>query len=102
MSLYLITILWLSEGGKDYCTALGQDPESSNEYVHTIKDQLEKVIIEVVTKRESQPAQIHYLPHHAAVWCDRTTTKLRVVCYASIYQVWWTIVKRMPAQRTQI
>ena len=62
---------------------LRQDPEILKEYDRTIKDQLEKGIIEAVPDGESQPAQTHYLPHHPVVRQDRTTTKLRVVYDAS-------------------
>ena len=62
---------------------LRQDPEILKEYDRTFKDQLEKGIIEVVPEVESQPAQTHYLPHHAVVRCDRTTTKLCIVFDAS-------------------
>ena len=62
---------------------LRQDPEMLQEYNRTIKDQLDKGIIETVPEAESQPVQAHYLPHHAVVQCDKTTTKLCVVYDAS-------------------
>ena len=62
---------------------LRQDPEILEEYDRTIKDQLEKGIIEAVPDGDPQPAQTHYLPHHAVMRQDRTTTKLRVVYDAS-------------------
>lgn len=62
---------------------LRQDPEILREYNRTIEDQLEKGIIEVVPEEESQPTRVHYLPHHAVVRRDKTTTKLHVVYDAS-------------------
>ena len=51
---------------------LRQDPEIL-EYDRTIRDQLEKRIIEAIPEGESPPAQTHYLPHHAVVRQDKTT-----------------------------
>ncbi len=62
---------------------LRQDPEILKEYDRIINEQLEKGIVEIVPDSEPQPAQSHYLPHHAVVRRDRTTTKLRVVYDAS-------------------
>ena len=62
---------------------LKQDPEILKEYDQTIKDQLEKGIIEVVPSGESRSALTHYLPHHAVVRRDKSTTKLRIVYDAS-------------------
>jgi hypothetical protein len=59
---------------------LRQDPEILKEYDRTIRDQLEKGVIETVPDGESQPAQTHY---HAVVRQDKTTTKLRIVYDAS-------------------
>ena len=61
---------------------LRQDPDILKEYDRSIKDQLEKGIIEAVSEGGSQPAQTH-LPCHTVVCCDRTTTKLCVVYDAS-------------------
>jgi len=62
---------------------LRQDPAILKEYDRTIKDQLEKGIIEAVQVEELTSHQVHYLPHHAVVRRDKTTTKLRVVYDAS-------------------
>ena len=62
---------------------LRQDPAILKEYDRTIKDQLEKGIIETVQVGEPTSDRVHYLPHHAVVRRDKTTTKLRVVYDAS-------------------
>ena len=62
---------------------LKQDPIILKEYDRTIKDQLDKGIIEVVPMGKPIPHRVHYLPHHAVVRQDKTTTKLRIVYDAS-------------------
>ena len=62
---------------------LRQDPAILKEYDRTIKDQLEKDIIETVQVGEPTSDRVHYLPHHAVVRQEKTTTKLRVVYDAS-------------------
>ena len=62
---------------------LRQDPAILKEYDRTIKDQLEKGIIETVQVGEPTSDRVHYLPHHAVVRQEKTTTKLRVVYDAS-------------------
>ncbi|XP_060608441.1 uncharacterized protein LOC132760480 [Ruditapes philippinarum] len=51
-------------------------------YDSVIQDQLEKGIIEKVETSE-QNGHIHYLPHHAVIKPDKSTTKLRIVYDAS-------------------
>ena len=63
---------------------LRQDPEVLKEYDSVIRDQLSKGIVEVVEKPgEGEVGKIHYIPHHAVIRKDKTTTKLRVVYDAS-------------------
>ena len=52
------------------------------EYDSVIKDQIERGIVEVVNE-ETKPDIVHYIPHHAAIRRDKTTTKLRIVYDAS-------------------
>ena len=53
------------------------------EYDSTIKAQLERGIIEAVAENGPKLAEVHYLPHHAVVRRDKSTTKLRIVYDAS-------------------
>ena len=53
------------------------------EYDDIIQEQLRKGIIEVVPADEVPPNTIHYLPHHAVVRQNKSTTKVRVVYDAS-------------------
>ena len=46
-------------------------------------NRLSKEIIEAVEPDETPPETVHYLPHHAVVRRDKTTTKVRVVYDAS-------------------
>ena len=62
---------------------LRQDPEILREYDSSIKEQLQKGIVEAVNMEEPCPNQVHYLPHHAVIRQDKTTTKLRIVYDAS-------------------
>ena len=62
---------------------LRQDPDILREYDRTIKEQLEKGIIEALPDEGSTAISFHYLPHHAVVRQDRSTTKLRIVYNAS-------------------
>ena len=61
---------------------LRQDPVILKEYDVIIKDQLEKGII-AVSAEEPLQQTVHYLPHHAVVWQDKSTTKVRIVYDAS-------------------
>ncbi len=62
---------------------LRQNPAILERYDRTIKEQLEKGVIETVQIREKDLGRVHYLPHHAVVRSDKTTTKLRIVYDAS-------------------
>jgi hypothetical protein len=49
-----------------------------------IKDQIDKGIVEVVDKSApTELGKVHYLPHHAVIRKDKSTTKLRIVYDAS-------------------
>ena len=52
---------------------LKQEPALLEQYDHTIKEQLEKGIIETVDPLEPTASKVHYLPHHAVVRTDKTT-----------------------------
>ena len=64
---------------------LKKQPELLQEYDKSIKDQIELGIIEEVprvngsTSNNQDNDNVHYLPHHAVVREDKSTTKLRVV-----------------------
>ena len=58
---------------------LRQDPVILKEYDGIIKDQLEKGIIEAVSVEEPSKRTVHYLPHHAVVRQDKSTTKVQIV-----------------------
>lgn len=62
---------------------LQQTPSVLQEYDSIIRDQLKKGIVEAVTDSSPASDQVHYLPHHAVIRSDKTTTKLRVVYDAS-------------------
>ena len=58
-----------------------------SKYNAIIKEQLQTGIIEPVEKEQEEiqeiSKRIHYLPHHAVIREDKTTTKIRVVFYGS-------------------
>ena len=55
-----------------------------HEYDKVIRDQLSRGIVEIVSQPELTGGKgVHYLPHHAIVREDKTTTKLRIVYDAS-------------------
>ena len=58
---------------------LKQEPAILKEYDEIIRDQLRKGIIETIPASEMTPRVSHYLPHHAVVHRDKSTTKVRVV-----------------------
>ena len=63
---------------------LRQTPEILKEYNATIQDQIDKGIVEVVPDAGVVPeGRVHYLPHHAVIRHNKSTTKLRVVYNAS-------------------
>ena len=61
------------------------DPAILHEYDATIKSQIQQGIVEPVKPSEDNLGQVHYLPHHAVVRCDKETTKVRVVYDASAH-----------------
>ena len=62
---------------------LRNEPEILKQYDSTIREQLEKGIIEPVQSDEETTNIVHYLPHHGVVRADKATTKLRIVYDAS-------------------
>ena len=62
---------------------LKRDPVILSEYHRIMEDQLKQEIIELVPTHESAPNHIHYLPHHPVIRQDKSTTKVRIVFYAS-------------------
>ena len=63
---------------------LRQDPEVLREYDNVIKEQLQRGIVEIVQNpNEGEIGKVHYIPHHAVIRRDKSTTKLRVVYDAS-------------------
>ena len=60
---------------------LDGNPELLLRYDQVIKDQLNKGIVEKVTEDNSN--RKHYIPHHAVINTEKSTTKLRVVYDAS-------------------
>ena len=59
---------------------LKQTPELFQQYDSVIRDQIEQGIVEPVPDTTTTSNQCHYLPHHAVIRNDKTTTKLCVVC----------------------
>ena len=62
---------------------LRQDPAVLREYDRIIQDQLTKGIIETISPDETTPETTYYLPHHAVVRRDKSTTKVCVAYDAS-------------------
>ena len=63
---------------------LHQDPKVLIEYDNVIKEQLQRGIVEIVQNPgEGEVGKVHYIPHHAVIRRDKSTTKLRVVYDAS-------------------
>ncbi len=63
---------------------LRHDPTILQEYHTTIQNQLRQGIVEVVEDPDSSKSGMtHYLPHHAVIRKDKTTTKVRIVYDAS-------------------
>ena len=67
---------------KSLTTKLKSRPDMMKRYNNVIQEQLEKNIIEKVD-RYRQDGIKHYIPHHAVVRPDKSTTKLRIVYDAS-------------------
>lgn len=63
---------------------LSKEPDILKEYESVIRDQIESGIVEVVDKEAKPEAnRIHYIPHHAVIGRDKSTTNMRVVYDAS-------------------
>eukprot|EP00731_Ephydatia_muelleri_P014947 Em0008g667a len=60
---------------------LKQNPAVLKEYDDTIKEQLRKGIIEAAPPDQSPQGNIHYLPHHAVVRQDKSTTKFNQLIF---------------------
>ena len=61
-----------------------QDTEVLKEYDNVRKEQLQRGIVDIVQNPgEGEVGKVHYLPHHAVIRRDKSTTKLRVVYDAS-------------------
>ena len=52
------------------------------EYDCGLKDQIERGIVQVVNE-VTKPDVVHYIPHHAVIRRDKSTTRLRIVYDAS-------------------
>jgi len=65
---------------------LKQRPSVLQDYDATIKDQLSRGIVEEVESDHSVHGVTHYIPHHAVIRQDKSTTKVRVVYNASAKQ----------------
>ena len=67
---------------------LKQRPAVLQDCDATTRDQLSLGIVEkIVEADKSPPGEIRYIPHHAVITQDKSTTKLRVVCSASAKEV---------------
>ena len=62
---------------------LARNPQLLEAYAAIIREQLERGIIEMVTKESPHGPLKHYIPHHAVVTPSKATTKVRVVYDAS-------------------
>ncbi|XP_045205909.2 uncharacterized protein LOC123558098 [Mercenaria mercenaria] len=67
---------------KSLVSRLESKPDVLKKYDNVIREQLEKGIIEKVETFQ-QDGILHYLPHHAVIKVDKSTTKLRIVYDAS-------------------
>lgn len=65
---------------------LEKDKVFLGKYNDIIEEQLEPGIIEPVLKEnvKKSSAKVHYMPHHAVVREDKTTTKVRIVFSGSV------------------
>ena len=69
---------------KHLLTRLRKDPEILQEYDNVIKEQLKEGMVEVVDEQHpGEIGKVHYLPHHAVIRRDKSTTKMRIVYDAS-------------------
>ena len=62
---------------------LRQMPDVLQRYNDTIQDQIKMGIVEDVPADNKHSTQVHYLPHHAVIRTDKSTTKMRIVYDAS-------------------
>ena len=62
---------------------LRQTPDVQKKYDDTIREQIQTEIVEDVPPENKRSVQVHYLPHHAVIHADKSTTKLRIVYDAS-------------------
>lgn len=62
---------------------LKDTPDLLHKYDAIIREQLDLGIVVPVDDNMSSPARVHYMPHHAVVRSDKSTTKVRVVYDAS-------------------
>ena len=62
---------------------LSQKEEVMREYDSIMKEQLELGILEPVTDQKNQVGGVYYMPHHAVIKSEKTSTKVRVVYDAS-------------------
>jgi len=62
---------------------LRQVPDVLQKYDDTIQEQIQMRILEDVPADDKRSTQVYYLPHHAVIRTDKSTTKLRIVCDAS-------------------
>ena len=68
---------------KSVLNRLQKDPQLLKSYTAILQEQLERGIIETVTRESVEGPLKHYIPHHAVVTPTKTTTKVRVVYGAS-------------------
>ncbi|KRZ84096.1 hypothetical protein T08_12499 [Trichinella sp. T8] len=59
--------------------SLKNDPRKAAHYERGMREYLEEDFVEEVTDRTGYPGRIWYLPHHAVIREDKTTTKCRIV-----------------------
>ncbi|KRX34809.1 hypothetical protein T05_137, partial [Trichinella murrelli] len=59
--------------------SLKNDPHKAAHYERGMREYLEEDFVEEVTDRTGYPGRIWYLPHHAVIREDKTTTKCRIV-----------------------
>ncbi|CAG2197218.1 unnamed protein product [Mytilus edulis] len=67
---------------KSCIARMRKKPELLEKYNSVIQDQLDKGIVEKVEEHSTEGLK-HYIPHHAVITPNKTTTKLRIVYDAS-------------------
>lgn len=60
-------------------THMKQKPEIMEKYMGVIEDQLQKDVIEKIDRETIEGKRRHYLPHHAVLTPQKSSTKLRVI-----------------------